>query len=569
MKRILIADDNSPSLYFLDVLLKAHGFDVITATNGAEALESARALPPDMILTDILMPVMDGYTLCRECKSNERLKKIPFIFYTATYTDQRDEKFGLSLGADRFVIKPQEPLVLVQIIRDVFAEVHTEARDTHEDYYHEENRIFSEYSEVLFHKLEKKIADLEQTNLELNRNLTERNRAEKEKSALQEKLRQSQKLETIGLLAGGVAHDFNNLLTIILGNAQLALLDPRVKDTLKARLVEIMMASERAADLTRQLLAFGRKQILEMQILDLSHVFQKIDKMLRRIIGEDIQLVVIPSLPVGKVKADPWQIEQVLMNLAVNARDAMPDGGRLTIEAANVELDDEYARKHISVQPGKYVMLSVSDTGEGMTPEDMERVFDPFFTTKARSRGTGLGLSAVYGIVKQSGGNIWVYSEPGIGTTFKIYLPQVDETLDKAGETSIEEIPGGHETVLVVEDDDTVRQLAVMILERYGYKVLEALDGNAALFLCEEFKDPIHMILTDVVMPGMSGRKLIDHIDHIKKIHPEIKVLYMSGYTDNAIVHHGILDAGTNFIQKPFTVDGLARKVRKVFESCS
>jgi CheY-like chemotaxis protein len=251
------------------------------------------------------------------------------------------------------------------------------------------------------------------------------------------------------------------------------------------------------------------------------------------------------------------------MNLSVNARDAMPEGGKLTIETANVELDEEYAHKHIAVQPGRYVMLRVSDNGVGMTPEVRERIFEPFFTTKEKGHGTGLGLSTVYGIVKQSGGNIWVYSEPGQGTTFKIYLPQVDEPLEEMKEEVVKEVSRGHETILIVEDEDAVRKLAVRVLKKQGYKVLEAPDGGKAFMLCEAYKEPIHLILTDVVMPGMSGSKLADRL---KAIHPEAKTLYMSGYTDNAILHHGILESGTNFIQKPFTVESLPRKVREVLD---
>jgi CheY-like chemotaxis protein len=273
--------------------------------------------------------------------------------------------------------------------------------------------------------------------------------------------------------------------------------------------------------------------------------------------------VTILTEGIGKVKADPGQIEQVVVNLSVNSRDAMPSGGKLTIETANVELDEEYARRHIAVKPGQYVMLSVSDTGVGMTPEVKERVFEPFFSTKEIGQGTGLGLSTAYGIVKQSGGNIWVYSEPGQGTTFKIYLPQVDEPLSELKEVVSEEIPRGDETILVVEDEETVRKLAVRILRGLGYTILEAPEGGGALILCEDFKKPIHLILTDVVMPGMSGRKLVERL---REIHPEIKALYMSGYTDNAILHHGVLEKGTNFIQKPFTLENLARKVREVLD---
>ena len=393
--------------------------------------------------------------------------------------------------------------------------------------------------------------------------ITERKRAEQERAALQEQLRQSQKMEAIGQLAGGIAHDFNNLLTVIQGNCQLALMDLRKEDPLRKNIQEVNEASEKAASLTGQLLAFSRKQILEMNVLDLNLILQRLDKMLHRVLGEDIELVTILTEGIGKVKADPGQIEQVIVNLAVNSRDAMPEGGKLTIETTNVELDKEYADGHIGVQPGRYVMLSVSDTGVGMTPEVREKVFEPFFTTKEKGKGTGLGLSTVYGIVKQSEGNICVYSEPGQGTTFKIYLPQVDKPLTELKEEVSKEVQRGNETVLIVEDEETVRKLAVRMLKGLGYRVLEAPEGGTALLLCEEFKEPIHLILTDVVMLGMGGRKLVDRL---KEIHPEMKVLYMSGYTDNAIVHHGVLGEGINFIHKPFTLDGLAKKVREALD---
>ncbi len=398
----------------------------------------------------------------------------------------------------------------------------------------------------------------------LVRDITERKRSEEEKASLQDQLRQSQKIEAIGRLSGGIAHDFNNLLTTISGNAQLSLLDLKQGDPLRGNIEEIRKASERAADLTRQLLAFSRKQVMEMQVLDLNFIVQGLDKMLHRLLGEDIDLVTVLPEGIGNVKADPGQIEQVIVNLAVNARDAMIEGGKLTIETSDVELDEEYAHKHIAVQPGRYVMFSVSDTGEGMTPEVKERIFEPFFTTKEQGKGTGLGLSTVYGIVKQSGGNIWVYSEPGKGTTFKIYLPEVDEPIEESEEKGVkEEILTGSETILLVEDDEEVRKLAVRILKKQGYNVLEASQGLDAFLICEEHEEPMHLLLTDVVMPKMSGRELADRI---ASIHPEIKVLFMSGYTDNAIAHHGILEKGTNFMQKPFTVDGLARKVREVLD---
>jgi PAS domain S-box-containing protein len=392
----------------------------------------------------------------------------------------------------------------------------------------------------------------------------ERIEAEKEREALQEQLRQSQKMEAIGQLAGGVAHDFNNILTVIKGYSQLSLTEMKEGDPFRGNVEEIRKASDRAADLTRQLLAFSRRQIMEMRVLDLNRLLQNLDKMLRRLIGEDIGLVTLLAEDLGRVKADPGQIEQMVMNLVVNARDAMLNGGKLTIETANVELDQAYARAHIAVKPGPYVMVSVSDTGVGMAPEVRDRVFEPFFTTKEKGKGTGLGLSTVYGIVKQSGGNIWVYSEPGKGTTFKIYLPCVEEPLEALKEKIMAgELPRGSETILIVEDEKEVLKLAGTILRRQGYHVVEAVSGEEALKVCKERKEPFHLLLTDVVMPQMSGRQLAEQL---KQLCRNFRVLYMSGYTDNAITHHGVLDKGMNYLQKPFTVDALARKVREVLD---
>jgi nitrogen-specific signal transduction histidine kinase/CheY-like chemotaxis protein len=385
-----------------------------------------------------------------------------------------------------------------------------------------------------------------------------------ERKRMEAQFLQAQKMEAVGQLAGGIAHDFNNLLTIIKGYSQLSLMELKESDPLKRNIEEIRKAADRASDLTRQLLAFSRRQILEMKVLDLNSIVRDVDEMLLRIIGEDIELVTLLAGDLGRVKTDRGEIEQVIMNLAVNARDAMPDGGKLTIETANAELDEAYARVHVAVTPGRYVMLSFSDTGVGMTPEVRGRVFEPFFTTKEKVKGTGLGLSTVYGIVKQSGGNIWVYSEPGKGTTFKIYLPRVDEPLEEVVERVVAgEFPRGTETILVVEDEDEVREVAVRILSGQGYKVLEATKGIDAFLICTEHDGPIHLLLTDVVMPKMSGRELAETLMSIR---PGIKVLYMSGYTDNAIVHHGVLETGVDFIQKPFAVDALARKVRDVLD---
>ncbi|MDO8957967.1 MAG: ATP-binding protein [Deltaproteobacteria bacterium] len=365
-----------------------------------------------------------------------------------------------------------------------------------------------------------------------------RNQAQKEMATLQEQLRQSQKMEAIGQLAGGIAHDFNNLLTIMKGHSQLALMNLKEGEPLRGSFEEIEKATTKSANLVRQILAFSRRQVMEMIVLDLNTLLRDLEKMLRRIIGEDIGLLTVLADDLGRVKADPGQIEQVVLNLAVNARDAMPQGGKLTIETANVELDEAYARSHVAVTPGRYVMLAVSDTGVGMTPEIRERVFEPFFTTKEKGKGTGLGLATVYGIVKQSGGNIWLYSEPGQGTTFKIYLPRVDEPLAKEREKEEIGLFRGVGVILVVEDEEGVRKLVLEMLKKQGYSVLEADDEEEALLICRQYKDTIHLMVTDVVMPRISGPELAKRL---VVFHPEMKVLYMSGYADNAIVHHGVL----------------------------
>ena len=397
--------------------------------------------------------------------------------------------------------------------------------------------------------------------------ITELKRAEEEKAVLHEQLRQSQKVEAIGRLAGGIAHDFNNLLTVIKGYSQLSSFELKEGDPLRVNIDEIQNAAERAASLTRQLLAFSRRQVMEMKVLDLNTLLRDLEKMLRRVIGEDIEMVIQLAEDLGRVRADVGQIEQVIMNLAVNAKDAMPSGGKLTIETADVELDESYARSHVDVKPSHYVMFSVSDTGVGMTSGVRERIFEPFFTTKEMGKGTGLGLSTTYGIVKQSEGHIWVYSVQGKGTTFKIYLPRVNEPLEEIRKDVLkEELPRGNETILIVEDEEDVRKLAGKILEKQGYRILESFNGDDALVACKRRKSPIHLMLADIIMPGMSGSELAKLL---KPLYPEIKILYMSGYTDNAVVRHGVLEKGVNYIQKPFTMEGLARKVREVLDKDS
>jgi PAS domain S-box-containing protein len=387
-----------------------------------------------------------------------------------------------------------------------------------------------------------------------------------ERKHLEAQLRQSQKMEAVGRLAGGVAHDFNNLLTVINGYSELTLRRLQPEDALTGYLEEIRKAGTRAASLTRQLLAFSRKQVLQPKVLDLNAVISDVEKMLQRLIGEHIDMRTVLKPELRRMNADPGQIEQVIMNLVVNARDAMPDGGKLTIETENAYLTEEYAaRHHVAIKPGPYVMLAVSDNGSGMNDETKARLFEPFFTTKEQGKGTGLGLSTAYGIVKQSMGYIWVYSEVGLGTTFKVYLPAIDEEVDskQAAQTS-EPIALGSETILLVEDDEMVRGLTRTTLEEGGYEVLQAANGAEALLLCEQYPEPIDLLLTDVVMPGMSGRAVADRL---KTLRPQMLVLYMSGYTEDAIVHHGVLNEGVNFIEKPFSPTALTRKVRNVLDA--
>jgi len=386
-----------------------------------------------------------------------------------------------------------------------------------------------------------------------------------ERVALEERLRQSQKMEAVGRLAGGVAHDFNNLLTVILGYSQIVAEGAPAGSRLAESIAQIKSSADRAAGITRQLLAFSRKTVLSPQVVNLNDILLNLDSLLRRLIGEDIEVLTVPANDLGSVKADPGQIEQVVMNLALNSRDAMPNGGKLTLETSNVTLDEAYAQRHEPSVPGRYVMLAVSDTGCGMSEDTQARIFEPFYTTKEVGKGTGLGLSMVYGIVKQSGGYIWVYSEPDRGTTFKIYLPRVDQPAEVSGaDKRPASVLRGTETILLVEDDSQLRQLCSSVLSHCGYSVLVAGTPEEGIEICKANHRNIRLLVTDVVMPGMNGRQLAERIQHVC---PKIRVLYISGYTNNAIVHYGVLDPGLWFLPKPFTLSALIAKVREVLDS--
>ena len=390
------------------------------------------------------------------------------------------------------------------------------------------------------------------------RDITERRKLESE-------LQQAQKMDAIGRLAGGVAHDFNNLLLVISAYAELMLDSLPDNAPLRRNVGEIMAASRRAADLTRQLLAFGRKQMQMLQVLDLNTVIGEITTMLPRLIGEDIELVFSPGEDLGKVKADPVQIEQVVMNLAANARDAMPDGGTLTIETTTVRVDESYVQRHSIVAEGNYVLLTVTDTGQGIASEHLAHIFEPFYSTKEAGKGTGLGLATVYGIVKQNGGFVWVYSEPGLGTTFKIYLPLVQSLSSEERIPEVDEsCPRGSETLLLVEDESSVRQASRQFLVQNGYRVIEASDGEDALRVSRNQHLPIHLMITDVVMPRMGGPKLAEQLAEER---PDMRVLFVSGYAESTVLKHGKIDVATRFLQKPFSLKMLARKVREVLDA--
>ncbi|MEW6127413.1 MAG: response regulator [Acidobacteriota bacterium] len=710
---ILIAEDSPTQAEQLRYILESHHYSVAIARNGREAIDNITNHKPTIVISDITMPEMDGYELCRRIKANQHLKDIPVILLTAL-SDPLDVLKGLECGADNFITKPYEERYLLSRINYLL--VNREMRRNQspqfglEIFFGGEKRLitadraqildlFISTYEVALQKNEEMTAaqaDLQKLNEQLEEKVKERTAAleieiaeraraqealrqaeEKyrkiferavegifqispqgrfiaanpamarmlgynspeellalptgvqeqfyiepesqeqvrhllteqgvaqgvelqirrkdgtsiwvagnaqvvrsesgevmyfegaiedvtERKELQEQLLHSQKMEAIGVLAGGVAHDFNNLLTVIVGYGQLALQRLRPTDPLYEELSIILNAADRASMLTRQLLAFSRRQVLQPKAIDLNAVIGDVEKMLRRLIGEDIDFVTLLDPEVGQVYADPGQIGQVLVNLVVNARAAMPDGGKLIIETSNAYLNEEYAQHHAEVTPGQYVMLAVSDNGIGMNAETKSRIFEPFFTTKPSGQGTGLGLATIYGIVKQSEGHIWVYSEPSQGTTFKIYLPHLPETI---AEVEPSEQPAqtsaGQETILIVEDDDSLRVLGRKILTASGYKVLEAMNGNEALALVEEFKESIDLVVTDVVMPHMSGRELAHRINALA---PKIKILHTSGYTDHAIMQHGVLGKGTFFLQKPYTIESLTRKVREVLD---
>ena len=558
MPRVLIADDNVENRYMLETLLNNSGFETISATNGQEALSMALLHRPELIITDILMPLMDGYALCRHWKGDDRLKRIPFVFYTATYTDERDAEFGLSLGADRYLIKPQEPIVILQVLKEVLRTADTDNEEpVIVSHLGEEMEFLRQHNEVLFRKLEKKMADLEEANRELEQKVVEKKR-------LEEQLRQAQKMEAIGRFSAGIAHDFNNILTTIVGYCTLTKMkmgddDPRLRN-----INQILAAADRAANLTGSLLAFSSKREMKLQHVNLNGIIGNVETFLRRIIGEDIKLGISLCDEDIPIIADGGQIEQVLMNLATNARDAMPGGGVLSICTDIIDVNEEFIEMHGYGGVGRHALLTFADNGVGMDEATRQRIFEPFFTTKEAGHGTGLGLSIIYGIVSQHKGHISAYSEPGIGTTFRILLPiKAGKVVSSEAAVCHQPIRGGDETILVVDDEDNVRGCLNLFLTTLGYRVLLAQDGREAIKLFREEGDKVDLVVMDVIMPNMNGR---DAAMEIRKMKKDIKIIFISGYPYDSIHERKLLEDDALLVMKPVMPTDLARRLRAALD---
>jgi two-component system cell cycle sensor histidine kinase/response regulator CckA len=623
---ILIVNDDVDQLLLMKFELEKEGYQILTAVNGVKGLEMAMSEYPDLIISDVMMPDISGIEMCRQIRATPDLYNTPVLLVSAMCFDNATVVEGLLMGADDYLEIPYDPPRLIAKVSRIIERKRDE--DTRLSFlvdssgdaiigktldgiitswnasaekmygYSAAEAIGRHISFINPPESKDELAEILERvkygeavqNLQLVRirkdgarvfvsisispirgtrgqiiGISSITRDITESRQLEERLRQSQRLEAVGKLAGGIAHDFNNLLTVIGGHSQLVLMKLHHEDPVWENIEEIKKASDRAATLTRQLLAFSRKQVLQPKVLALNSLIIDVEKMLRRVIGEDIQLRTYLAPELGQVKCDPGQIEQVLMNLAINARDAMPDGGKLTIETRNAVLDETSYDKSFHIEPGRYIEVCVKDTGTGMDEETQKHIFEPFFTTKEAGKGTGLGLSTVYGIVKQSGGYIWADTELRRGTTFKVYLPRVDEDVQEYKPVAAPQLRlQGRETVLLAEDDENVRRLVRDLLKHNGYHVLEAADGNLALLICEQYEEAIHLMITDVVMPSMNGRELTRRLADLR---PEMKVLFMSGYTDDTIMRHGVVESDITFLQKPFAPATLMSKMREVLET--
>jgi CheY-like chemotaxis protein len=562
MIKLLVVDDQEQNLYMLQVLLQGHGYDVTLASNGAEALEKARQNPPDLIIADILMPVMDGFTLCREWKKDEHLKTIPFVFYTATYTDPKDEKFAMSLGAERFIIKPTDPEKFIDIVQEVIDQCKAGQLNTSCEPIEEEAVFLKQYNETLIHKLEDKITQLEETNQLLEREVRERKQFEEEKKKLEAQLIQAQKMEAIGTLSGGIAHDFNNILSAVIGYTEIALDDAEKGSLLERNLRGVLQAGKRAKNLTKQILTFSRQAELELKPVQVKMVAEEALKFLRASLPTTIDIyrdLASDSLIMG----DPTQIHQLLMNLCANAGHAMKEnGGILEVILADVELDSNFIAQHPGMIAGPHLKLIVSDTGPGMTTEILKRIFDPYYTTKDKGEGTGLGLSVVHGIIRSNAGAITVYSEPGKGSTFNVFFPVIEEEI--RAEAAVEELlPTGNEKILFVDDEPTLVEITNQMLKRLGYDVVTKTASNEALDLFQAQPEKYDLVITDMTMPGMMGDELAGKLMQIR---PDIPVILCTGFsqriTEKKAKHLGI----KAFLMKPLVMRSLAVTIRKVLD---
>jgi len=596
---ILVVDDDAQMLRTITDILRLRGYAPVMAGTGEKALELARAMTeaPAVALVDLRLPDMDGMDLVGRLREIASLTQVVILTGNASVDSAVR---ALREDSNDYLVKPVQPDQLVGTIER--AGERWQRRRAEVGMRESEERlrlIFDHVSDALFiaddlgHIIDanpaacalsgKSIEDLHALTIgdvlreDDGRVLDIRSTAFApgvlvytvrdltRQRKLEDQLVQAQKMEAVGQLAGGVAHDFNNLLTVIMSYSSLLLSDIETNAEVRGDIQEISDAAERAAALTRQLLAFSRKQVLQTRPVNLNAVVTDVEKMLRRLIGEDISLTTRLDANLALINADPGQLEQVLINLAVNARDAMPGGGALTITTDNAVLSDEHGERHLGAAPGKYVMLAVTDTGSGMTREVQQRLFEPFYTTKGPGKGTGLGLATVHGIVKQSGGDVYVYSELGHGTTFKVYFPRLTKAAEVVMTTAEHRTvaPRGSETILLAEDDESLRALGARVLGALGYEVLVARTGAEALKIVAQHKGPIDLIATDVVMPEMNGSQLVEKVLEAR---PTIRVLFMSGYTDDEVMRRGVIDGQTAFLQKPFTPDLLAHKVREVLD---
>ena len=550
MARILVVDDIEQNLYMLRVLLEAHGCSVEDARHGGEALEKARRSAPDLIISDLLMPVMDGYTLLGHWKADEQLKRIPFVVYTATYTDPQDEKHALELGADAFIIKPMAPVLFMARIREVLA---SRGTAPHAPAGEEKERL-REYSEVLIRMLEKKMRQLEQTNRALEAHIAERQQ-------LEEQLRQSQKMEAIGQLAGGIAHDFNNILAAISGNTELALEDTASDHPAREFLEEIRNSSARAKRLVQQILAFSRRQPLDRRVISLEPIIEESTDLLRASLPASVGLDMEVDAGVPPVLADATQMHQVLVNLCTNAWHALEgQSGRIVVRLKSVALTADSVKPLVGLRPGNFVYLSVSDTGIGMDAATRARIFEPFFTTKEPGKGTGLGLSVVHGIVQGHDGAIVVRSQPGEGTVFEIYFPAAT-AIEETAAAPAPALRGQGQHILFLDDEATLVTLAQRLLERRGYRFTGFTRASEALRAFAEKPDEFQLVITDLSMPGASG---LHFASDILKLRPDVPVVLCSGHVTEELREHARRAGIREVLYKPNTVDEFGETIHRL-----